>query len=94
VENSCHGNAAEGFWALWDIYECMCIVITVAMVMLLRDFGPYMILFYIFPSFLTSNLLQLHIRAAEGQSIFSKTLMSSPTVRMSDPTFNYGYQRR
>jgi hypothetical protein len=32
------------FWALWDnIYEC--VVVTVAMVMLLRDFGPCGIVF-------------------------------------------------
>jgi hypothetical protein len=41
----------------------VCVVITVAMVMLLSDFGPYGIMFmtmclllFIFPSFLTSNL--------------------------------------
>jgi hypothetical protein len=32
--NRCHGNAVKGFWALWNVYG----VITVAMVMLLRDF--------------------------------------------------------
>jgi hypothetical protein len=46
------------------IFMTVYIVITVAMVMLLRDFGPYGIIFmtvysllYIFPSFLTGNLL-------------------------------------
>jgi hypothetical protein len=40
----------------------VCVVITVAMVMLLRDFGPYRIIFVTvyfisFPAFLTVNLL-------------------------------------
>jgi hypothetical protein len=43
--NRCHGNAVMGFWALWDISYDVCVVITVAMVMLLWDFGPYGILF-------------------------------------------------
>jgi hypothetical protein len=45
--NRCHGNTVTGFWALWDnIYEYVC-VITVAMVMLLRDFGPHGTVFMI-----------------------------------------------
>jgi hypothetical protein len=38
--------AVNGCWALCDnIYECVCVVTTVAMEMLLRDFGPYGIMF-------------------------------------------------
>jgi hypothetical protein len=38
--------AVKGFWALWDkIYECVFVI--VAMVLMLRDFGPYGIRFMI-----------------------------------------------
>jgi hypothetical protein len=34
--------AVKGFWAFWNIvYEFVCVATTVAMVMLLWDFGPY-----------------------------------------------------
>jgi hypothetical protein len=35
--NRCHSNGVKGFWALLSVYG----VITVAMVMVLRDFGLY-----------------------------------------------------
>jgi len=64
--------AVKGFWALRDNTICMdlCVVITVAMVMLLRDFGLCGIIFmtvrvYYFiisPSLLTGSLLVSNIK--------------------------------
>jgi hypothetical protein len=56
------------------IIRTVCIVITVAMVMLMRDFGPYGIMFVtacvycfkIFPSSLTGNLIKLKVEGACG----------------------------
>jgi hypothetical protein len=69
--NLCHCNAVKGFWTLWDnIYECV-FVITFAIVMLLRDFGPYGIIFmtvclllYILPPFFMFSLLVRFDKAA------------------------------
>jgi hypothetical protein len=71
--NRCHGNAVKGSWALWDNIYDVCAAITVAMVMLVRDFGPNRIIFMtvcvlllpIFSSFLTGNLVFLLI-VSEG----------------------------
>jgi hypothetical protein len=43
--NRCHCNTVQGFWALWGNNYELCVVITVAMIMLLRDFGPCGIIF-------------------------------------------------
>jgi hypothetical protein len=43
--NHCHGNAVKGFWTLSDNIFDVCVVITVAMVMLLRDLWHYGIIF-------------------------------------------------
>jgi hypothetical protein len=42
-DNCSLGGTVKGLWALWRNYECA--VIVVAMVMFLRNFGPYRIIF-------------------------------------------------
>jgi hypothetical protein len=45
-------------WALRDsVFDYVCVVITVAIVMLLRDFGPYV--FYLYVGWLVSDHLLL-----------------------------------
>jgi hypothetical protein len=43
----CHGNDVKRFWALPDNNLSVRFVVTVAIVMLLRDFVPYGIIFMI-----------------------------------------------
>jgi hypothetical protein len=54
---TCHDNALKGLRALCDNFYDVCVFLTVAMVMLLRDFGPNrIILITVFSLYFPVNL--------------------------------------
>jgi hypothetical protein len=83
--NRCHGNAVKGFWVSLDNTHNVCVVTTVSMVMLLRDFVSYGIIFMTvfttldFPVILDGQFTSLCYNGA-AMSLYKFSFLSFPIL--------------